>query len=278
MTNKYKEIIYLNTTELNSALSQLNQGLVESLVEKSQNSSSSSKSTKTSTKVGGGVKLFEASQNMGLDSSNSFNELFGSDKNIVLSDYKLNKLLEQADVKELGESVEGDFIKATSNFGINDYNFSSSVIGGKNDSTINSSLKNFMKDINAWGKETEQGFKFLNHYLQFSGSFSQGNPLIHMENLVAFAPKSNFRINSGELQTVSYSTRKITIFGIVEAVVNDDQNGISNEINELFSGNDAQMIEHLGLLVPLITKLVLSTSGLIKKGDKFVRPIALYFD
>lgn len=34
MANKYKEIIYLNTTELNSVLSQLNQGLLESLVEK----------------------------------------------------------------------------------------------------------------------------------------------------------------------------------------------------------------------------------------------------
>lgn len=278
MENKYKEIIYLNTTELNSALSQLNQGLLESLVEKSQNSSSSSESSKTSTNIEGSIKVLKAAQDISLDSSSSVGELFGADKNIVLSDYKLNKLLEQADVKNLEDAAEGDFVKATSDFSINDYSFSSTVIGGINNSTINSSLKNFMKDIGAWDKDVEHGFKFLNHYLQFASSFSQGNPLIHMDNLAAFAPKSNFRINSGELQTILYSKRKITIFGIVEATVNEDQKGISNEINELFSGDDSEKIEHLGGLVPLITKLVLSTSNLIKKGDKFVRPIALYFD
>lgn len=53
MSKDYKEIIYLNKTELNSALSQLNQGLLESLVKIKNNSRSTSSEAGKSAHFGG---------------------------------------------------------------------------------------------------------------------------------------------------------------------------------------------------------------------------------
>lgn len=280
MINNYKEIIYLNKIELNSALSQLNQGLIESLTKTESNSKSTIESATKESNVKGSLKILSASLKANDGNSEELNTLFGEERNIVLNDFKLNSLIKDSKPKNIKNANEGDFVLYKNDFTISDFDFSASVIGGKNNSTLNSNFKNFMKDINGWDKGTEKGFKIAYHYLQFANSLTQNNVFLKMNNAASLVNKSNFRINSSELQSLTYTHRKICIFGIVEAIMTKNANEVNKEISELFDEDEQNeaIVANIGKFVPLLTEITLLSAGLIKKDDRFIRPIALYFD
>ena len=276
MSKDYKEIIYLNKTELNSALSQLNQGLLESLVKIKNNSRSTSSEAGKSAKVGGGLGgIFNLNASTSDKDNETLDELFGEEKNIVLNDFKLIALLKDAHPKSLDIAKEGDFVQTSGKFNISDFNFSESVLSGKNNS-LNPKIKDFMKDIDAWDKNTETSFKQVNHYMQYANSLAQGNIVLSMNGLISFVNRENFRINSGELQALTYTNRTINIFGIVEAVIKKDSDEVVEELGDMFDDEDS--LENMGKIIPNLTEFSFLATGLIKKGDKFIRPIALYFD
>lgn len=285
MEKNYKEIIYLNNVELNSTLSQLNQGLVESLIRTNSNSKTTEDKTNRNSQVNAGLKFFGINVGNSKGSTEQLSNLFGEEKNIVLNDFKLNSLLdelkERKKLKKLSKSEEGSFVLSKNQFNLSDFNFSKSIFGGPNRSTLNPILKNFMKDINAWDKEAQQGLKFLNHYVQYADSLSKGNIILSMPGLASFVERSNFRINSAELQTLEYTKRPINIFGIVEAIMSKDADQVNDDIQNTFSDentNQQQSISSVGEMVPKLTELTFLTTGLIKKDDRFIRPIALFFD
>lgn len=276
MSKDYKEIIYLNKTELNSALSQLNQGLLESLVETKNNSRSTSNEAGKSAKVGGGLgNIFNLAASTSDKDNETLEDFFGEEKNIVLNDFKLIALLKDANPKSIDLADEGDFVQTSGNFNISDFNFSESVLSGKNNS-LNPKIKNFMKDIYAWNKDMETSLKQVNHYMQYANSLAQGNIVLSMNGLISFVNRENFRINSGELQALTYTNRTINIFGIVEAVIKKDSDEVVEELGDMFDDEDS--LENMGKIIPNLTEFSFLATGLIKKGDKFIRPIALYFD
>lgn len=276
MSKDYKEIIYLNKTELNSALSQLNQGLLESLVETKNNSRSTSNEAGKSAKVGGGLgNIFNLAASTSNKDNETLEDFFGEEKNIVLNDFKLIALLKDANPKSIDLADEGDFVQTSGNFNISDFNFSESVLSGKNNS-LNPKIKNFMKDIYAWNKDMETSLKQVNHYMQYANSLAQGNIVLSMNGLISFVNRENFRINSGELQALTYTNRTINIFGIVEAVIKKDSDEVVEELGDMFDDEDS--LENMGKIIPNLTEFSFLATGLIKKGDKFIRPIALYFD
>lgn len=277
MSKDYKEIIYLNKTELNSALSQLNQGLLESLVKIKNNSRSTSSEAGKSAKVGGGLGgIFNLNASTSDKDNETLDELFGEEKNIVLNDFKLIALLKDAHPKSLDIAKEGDFVQTSGKFNISDFNFSESVLSGKNNS-LNPKIKNFMKDIDAWNKDMETSFKQVNHYMQYANSLAQGNIVLSMNGLISFVNRENFRINSGELQALSYTDRSINILGTVEAIIKKDSRELAEEMGNIFYDDKGSLV-NFGKIIPILTEFSFLTTGLIEKGDKFIRPIALYFD
>ena len=277
MSKDYKEIIYLNKTELNSALSQLNQGLLESLVKIKNNSRSTSSEAGKSAKVGGGLGgIFNLNASTSDKDNETLDELFGEEKNIVLNDFKLIALLKDAHPKSLDIAKEGDFVQTSGKFNISDFNFSESVLSGKNNS-LNPKIKNFMKDIDAWDKNMETSFKQVNHYMQYANSLAQGNIVLSMNGLISFVNRENFRINSGELQALSYTDRSINIFGTVEAIIKKDSHELAEEMGNIFYDDKGSLV-NFGKIIPILTEFSFLSTGLIEKGDKFIRPIALYFD
>lgn len=281
MSSNYKEIIYLNKTELNSALSQINRGMLESLVETSNNSKGTTKEAGKSSKLSGGLSSFF---NGGIEASDKdaeqLNTLFGEEKNIILNDFKLNALIEDIKPKSLDNTQEGDFFIDKGKFNISDFAFTEAVLAGPNSSTLNPRFKNFMKDIDAWDKGTESGFKLLNHYIQYVNSLTLGNLILSMDGIMGFVDKDNFRINSGELQALAYTHRSITVLGIVEAVIEDTDTEVGEEIENMFDDNSVNpnIFDNFGKIIPKLTELTFLTTNVIKKGDKFIRPIALFFD
>lgn len=281
MSSSYKEIIYLNKTELNSALSQINQGMLESLVERNSNSKSTTKEAGKSSKVSGGFSSFF---NGGVGATDKdaeqLNTLFGEEKNIVLNDFKLTALINDVKPKELDETKEGDFIINAGKFNISDFNFTEAVLADPRSSALSPKFKSFMKDIDAWDKSTESGFKLLNHYIQYVNSLTLGNLILSMNGIVGFTNKDNFRINSGELQALAYTHRSITVLGIVEAIIEDTITEVNEEIENMFdvTSTDQNIFKNFGKIVPKLTELTFLTTNVMNKGDKFIRPIALFFD
>lgn len=137
-----------------------------------------------------------------------------------------------------------------------------------------------MKDIDAWDKSTESGFKLLNHYIQYVNSLTLGNLILSMNGIVGFTNKDNFRINSGELQALAYTHRSIIVFGIVEAIIEDTITEVNEEIENMFdvTSTDQNIFKNFGKIVPKLTELTFLTTNIMNKGDKFIRPIALFFD
>lgn len=137
-----------------------------------------------------------------------------------------------------------------------------------------------MKDIDAWDKSTESGFKLLNHYIQYVNSLTLGNLILSMNGIVGFTNKDNFRINSGELQALAYTHRSITVLGIVEAIIEDTITEVNEEIENMFdvTSTDQNIFKNFGKIVPKLTELTFLTTNVMNKGDKFIRPIALFFD
>lgn len=281
MSSNYKEIIYLNKTELNSALSQINRGMLESLVETSNNSKGTTKEAGKSSKLSGGLSSFF---NGGIEASDKdaeqLNTLFGEEKNIILNDFKLNALIEDIKPKSLDNTQEGDFFIDKGKFNISDFAFTEAVLAGPNSSTLNPRFKNFMKDIDAWDKGTESGFKLLNHYIQYVNSLTLGNLILSMDGIMGFVDKDNFRINSGELQALAYTHRPITVLGIVEAVIEDTDTEVGKEVENMFDDKSVNqnIFDNFGKIIPKLTELTFLATNVIKKGDKFIRPIALFFD
>lgn len=282
---QYKEIIFLNQTELYSALAQLNKGYTDSVVSKSSNDqeNSTTNSNDSSAKFGAGIPSvlsggYQGKKTHTTASSNS--ESFGKDLNVVLNDYNLNNLISSLDhrnmLTDLEEADEGDFIIHKDTFTLVDFKFSSEVLADRKSHGINTDVKNMMKSSDAWDKDIEKIFKDLARFMNFGNLITQGNILIHMDGLTMFADDKHFRMNNGELQSISFSSRPINVLGIVESKMdNIDINDISSTI----AGNGASINNLLSLanIVPSLSEITLSSTGLLHNGDCFVKPIAIYF-
>lgn len=285
MDDKYKEIIFLNKVELYSALAQLNKGYVDSMINKSNNVTGNvtSDTSSNASGISGGIPSVIKGEYKGTDThttSSEDTESFGKDFNVILNDYNLNNLISVLRKKqllnELSDSDEGDFILTTSSFTLIDFKFSSEVLSAKHGNGINASLKNMMIASKSWDKELESNFKLMAHFMDFGNLMTQGNILLHMDGATILADGSNFRMNNGELQSIAYSSRPITVLGIVEAKT-ENVNIDSIISNTLGNDNDIQDLSKFGNIVPALSEMTFFSSGLLKDGDRFVKPIALYF-
>lgn len=285
MKNNYKEIIYLNQTELSSALAQLNKGYASSFVSRTENSSKSGSSNSLGAEVNFSAGIAGIAKGNGGSKSESATtsedtELFGKELNIVFNDYNLERLLnslnDNGKLNDLKNAQEGEFVLHTSKFSLTDFNFASNVLYDNAKNSINTSFKNAMKEADAYSKEFESEIKSIAHFIDFGNLLTQGNILIKMPGITAFAENASFRMNNGELQSISHTNRDLTILGIVESKAHDNEDDVSESFSEAV--NNTHDLSQIGKIIPALTEMLFLASGLLRAGDVFVKPIALFFD
>lgn len=276
-----KEIIYLNSQELDSILAQLSKGVTESKVESHNNTTSRSMHSSHSGSVQ--AKLGIKFSNLGGSTSSSKtagliqDELFGENNNVVLNDYKLDLLLDNENInaKSFKAADEGDLLLYKNSFQLSDFKLASSMISGKTPNKINPTIKYFLKESGSFDTDTQTGVKRISYYFQLLNSLLGNNLLLKMPGLIAFTDIASFRINSGERQFISLTNRQLNVLGIVETINKKDEKGLNEDLANIAKNGD---LSQLSAVIPYLTETILNTSGLLNKNDKFVRPIALFFD
>lgn len=280
----YKEIIYLDEVELNSALAQLQGGLKQSFTD--SNSSNQSKKTGNNISVKGNANIGSVIAKAAVgaewqkESEISNSESVGKAINIVFKDYQLERLIQTLGThisSEIDNVQEGDFISVSGNFRLLNFTSISEVLDGH-------VLKNLMKQVpvdendpkkgTQWDKNTEKGFKLLKYLSDFCQKLTPDNTLILMDNAAIYAEQSNFRTNQGQIGTINGTQRPIHILGIVESFAGSEKNDLNAIGASIGQGNYAD----LGGLVNSMSESVLTSLGIIKKGNRLIKPIAIYFE
>ncbi|MDV2911426.1 DUF6414 family protein [Pediococcus acidilactici] len=263
----YKEIIYLDSIELNSYLSQLDQGLIDS--KQSSTSSGESTSDENTTKGQLGASFgINFGVNSELKNSETQTEAVNESINIYFKDYQLQRLLDKAEQDNLfpNEPAEGDLIKITGEFDI----FSPSLLAhispkkiddiGKHMASRKNGLGNGLRNLIAIGS-------LLENLLPETTILKVGS------NATAILENNNIRSNIGQLSTFFGTSRKITLFGIVDSVA---LNGKRNM--DILSKGISPTLNTVAYLNSALVDSFLSLIDLIKKDDLVVKPIAVYFE
>lgn len=276
-----KEIIYLNSQELDSILAQHSKGVTESKVESHSNTTSRSMHSSHSGSVQAKLGLKLSNVGGSISSSKAAgliqDELFGENNNVVLNDYKLDLFLDNENIntKSFETADEGDLLLYKNSFQLSDFKLASSMIAGKTSNKINPTIKYFLKESGNFDNDTQKGMQQINYYFQLLNSLLGNNLLLKMPGLISFTDITSFRINSGERQLISLTNRQLNILGIVETINKKDETDLNKDLASLAKNED---LSKLSAVIPYLTEIILSASGLLSKNDKFVRPIALFFD
>ena len=283
-SSTYKEIIYLDEVELNSALAQLQGGLKQSFTASNNNNQSTKSGDTLSARGEANIGAVIAKAAVGAEwkkeSEISNSESVGEAINVVFKDYQLERL-----IKTLGTHIssgidnvqEGDFISVSGNFRLLNFTSISEVLDGH-------VLKDLMKQVpvdendpkkgTQWDKDTEKGFKILKSLSDFCQKLTPDNTLILMDNAAIYAEQSNFRTNQGQIGTINGTQRQIHILGIVESFAGSEKNDLNVISTSIGQGNYAD----LGGFVNSMSESVLTSLGIIKKGNRLIKPIAIYFE
>ncbi|MEK1368327.1 hypothetical protein HCY98_06860 [Limosilactobacillus fermentum] len=279
----YKEMIYIDQLELDSALAQINQGLKESIQESNSSNETVTSTNKKDVTAKGGLSLFakvELDGSYSSETGQANGEAIGQNVTVVLNDYKVELLIDSLsasqnfDLKRLASSAnDGDFVLLDSQFSLLDFNFIQEVLDAK-------ALKTLMKAIpdengtTSWNKNIESGFKLMQSYAALGDTFFKDNVIIRTNNAIAYSEKNNFRMNSAQLQQISGTTRNVKVLGIVESSLGSDKNNIDVLTQAMKDGGN---LSTFGNVAPALSETIIESSGIAKKGDKLIKPIAVYF-
>lgn len=278
----YKEIIYLDQIELDSALAQLEKGLKESIVNGDVSTQQAGESTTIKGNMSGTLDgIFAkgtATMESEIASNESNSEGISKTINVVLNDYKIERLIKILDKTEsitvrnsALESQDGEFILLQSEFRLTDFELFLNMI-------TSNGIKKLMQTIPAengnptWNKGIENGFKLSANIAEMGKTLFQNNILISAKDSISYAERKNFRMNSGQLQLLSGTNRSIFILGIVESKLGTKKNDIDEVTQSLDLG-----LQELGNITSSLSELVLTSMGFAKENDRLIKPIAIYF-
>lgn len=283
-SSMYKEIIYLDEIELNSALAQLQGGLKQSFTASNNNSEStktgSNASVKGDTNIGAVIAKAAFGAEWQKESEISNSESVGQAINVVFKDYQLERLIKTLGPRisdETNNVQEGNFVNLSGDFKLLNFSSISEVLEGN-------VLKNLLKQIpndesdpkkgTQWNKNTEKGFKLLKSLSDFCQKLTPDSTLILMNDAAIYAEQNNFRTNQGQISAINGTKRPIHILGIVESLAGSEKNDLDAVSASIGNGNYAD----LGGFVNSMSESILTALGIIKKGNKLIKPIAIYFE
>jgi len=263
----YKEIIYLDTIEMSSALAQLDHGLMESM----QKSNTSSQTDKSSTNRNGGLGLgvgIIGKVNAGQSDSNAKTDSEQELINITFSDYQLERLLKGLKDKnvlnKLSNSSDGDYVQIESEFQLYDFEGLARM-----DSRLYERFMRSTGQSKQGAAKAKNGFQNVQYLGEVLDTLLPDIALISTKDSLSFLEKGNLRINSGQIQIFSGSKRKIKLLGIVESTA------LTGE--RIMPDFSKVSLNKIGNYIPAFSDTMLQSAGILNTGDKIIKPIAVYF-
>lgn len=297
-----KEVIFLDTKLINSILAQLDQGLIlKQIVEENTSQSnheetSSKKSSTLSGKINAAVaSASSTNSNEEVDKSalvysNGNRELVET----VINDYSLDLLINKIRdmISDIDECVEGDFIKEEDSFKAYDFSLLKNAMDIKSlEFLVSEEKEEFDKATNELSKlkksnpaknqdrikqlqtlienSTIYNFERLHKLSSYVESLLSDCTIFKLGKTLSICEQENIRIPRSSLSLLNNSKRKATIIGIVASDIEDNTNF------DQFTDDPNQLLAHGA---STFINIVTSSFEITKNGDKFVRPIAIYFE
>lgn len=289
-----KDYIYLDNGLLNSYLAQLEKGLLikETIEHGNESSDSTNGSANATIGVNGifglGVKL----QNEITDGDSSMESEFT--KNMVenvLNDYAVDVLIEDCSknnlIKDLESSKEGDFLLFNSEFRIYDFEYLKHISNPhlvkpflerdtppvKPGSHAGKSAQTeYLKQKDLYDKrknKAEDGYKMINDFSVFADALFNDSILVKLEDSLAICKRDKFRLSKAQVSFENESNRKIKVFGVVSAIKKEiHPQGIFTQ----FRPSDLDQFSSM------MFDILLSNFDMLHNNDKFIKPIAIYFE
>lgn len=263
-----KEYIYFDTAEINSILSQLDDGLVTVQQELQQALSGTENHSETSGEneykagaslVVNGEAKYKRENKQG--TSNQEQTISARTIESVYNDYAVNVIEKRLDSQQrLQNSTDvsdGSFVKVTSNYSVLEFSTAKSLFSG-------SELTKIM-NIDAQESLTANSMMTM-----FDASL-KSSTLIRLSKATIIAENNNFRMNLAQRQMLQLRKSKVTVLGIIESKVEDsDLNSNLEDLN-----NHPELLGNFGTKLSLMLWAQLKA---IKIGDRLIKPIAIYFE
>jgi hypothetical protein len=297
-----KEIIYLDTKLVNSLLAQIDQGLILKQIAEESNSQGTHEETSNQESYSAGGKLGAP-----LFSGNVSNTEITADKTALvyssgnrelvetaIDDFSLDLLLDKVkpDIKTIENVTEGEIVKEINDLTIYDFSML------KNTMDIDS-LEIFLPDIVEDYRKAEKELKKIsqakknkhaskieeikatlensfifnvsriNKMSQYVESLLSDCSILKIGTSLCICEQQNTRIPKSSLALLNASKRKATILGIAAAEIETDMEFLN------FGGSPSRILSHGP---SMFINMVTNSFDITKEGDRFVRPIAIYFE
>lgn len=307
-----KDYIYLDEELLNSNLAQLQEGLpTSSQVESSTGSLRRSDTEKAVSKglnnlLGFGSEYLKQNAEIdGFEMTSSQKEVLDS----VFHDYAVDLLLKSIpEYEELVTSIdsaeEGNYIFIKDNFNIYDFDHLSKtldmdklkpIMSGQETIELNE-LRNRRSKLQKGRKQNPQlvgninelnlkikaleddqktslegikNLELIKIFSDYCNNIFPNSTLIRIKKGLVFARKNWFRNSGEQISLLTESNRKIVVFGIVSSVKEKTYQEVS-----LVDFRPDQ----LNIIPSLINDITLSSFNIMQKEDRFIKPIAIFFE
>lgn len=273
MSKKHiREYVYIDNIELNSVLAQLKDG-IPTVIKKVNQTTSESKNTigkENNYRAEGGAKFFLEGQ-AGYEHGNSLQKLSGKSEmsqsavDVVYSDYAVDvveKGLQSENLlKNHAKQEEGTFVKLTQDFTLLDLEL-------MNEFWANEALPKLMNKSG-----DAEDIYTLRDSLSALRDLYPNTIFLKLKSSLVIGDESNFRYNKTQLQIMSLSSRKLTVLGRVESI--STKNLENDDFIPDFNSNDLTQISQL---MPQMQTYFLKLITGIKKDDRFIKPLALFFE
>ncbi|MDY5628885.1 hypothetical protein [Limosilactobacillus coleohominis] len=276
-----KEYVYLDNLEVNSILAQFDDGIPKVIQEIKQSTESNSEGTSTAMNgnveagvdaIAKGTAKFGGEYSLNNNDTNS--EMYQEAISTVYHDYAVNIVTQELDSAKLLKTTtrqsEGAFVQLTSHFNIID----PVSIGSRIDNEMTSFILDLDNDNNDSELEAaKQGFLLISQLGTLLNKLFPESMLISTNNALTIAEKSNFRMNESQLKSLVLANRKITVLGKIESIVHDQDLNVDSIIETIATNPSS-----ITTLMPKLSFNTLSALNLIKKEDRLIKPIAIYFE
>lgn len=297
-----KEIVYLDTKLVNSLLAQMDQGLILKQISEENNSKSdqtenSSQGTRTfGTKAG--IPFVSGQIENSKSDTNKVALVYSSgNRDLVetaIDDFSLDILLDKikGDVQNVASASEGGFAKEIDKLIVYDFSLLKTTFDierikffipdevslfeekQKEFEKINKNIKSKnlekIKELQNFLKNSSiNNFISVHKLSKYMESLLANCSIFKVGNSICICEEQNIRIPKSSLSLLNHTKRKATIVGIVASDVDTDMNfkSLSNDSSMVLSHGPSAFIN-----------IAINSFKIAKKGDRFIRPIAVYFE
>ncbi|QPB60530.1 DUF6414 family protein [Enterococcus faecalis] len=226
----------------------------------------------------------------------------------VLNDYAVDLLISKIEnfntyKTQPIDAVEGNFLNYETSFKIYDFDLIKKITNpdnlnifkeelSKNDaqelkelrnqlsiirtkqSKLTQQQKKEIKELESQIQEAQnggalKGFKTIYEGTKFAEQIFENSILVKSSNAISICKRECFRLNQVQLSFLSETTRKIRVFGIINAI--KEQTHSKGDFKELDT-------DELNKIPSMFHDLFLSNFNMLSDEDRIIKPIAIFFE